>query len=243
MTKEQQCIKNNMEQMFYNFFGEKIEIEYVDDVKSSVESFLQEYGLNMREANSANVLTGSFLPATSRTNHKIFIKRERNDCLDVMTAFHEIQHAIDYVKLLREVFYCDQEKMKNSELYESFQLFSEYNAVRFGIKNYLQLVEKENMTKTELAQLLLDGSRKTFLDYSTIHNRWQLAFHIFEYLGAVHAVKELFYNMDLQEYESLLEQDNAKYIIDAISSFEFSEDWFSFFNLRIRKFVNNEIQI
>ena len=128
MTDLQEQIKSSLESSFEQFTGEKVIVEYVSDVDIRAKEIQKEIGVTMCNAYEANHYTGSFLPATDKSPSYILIQEDRKDNMDIMTAFHEMQHAVEYTMFLNIFFNKDRNKMVESKIYPTFQIYSEFSA-------------------------------------------------------------------------------------------------------------------
>ena len=111
MTEVQEQIKSILESSFEQVTGEKIIVEYVTDVNARANEIQTQAGVNMRDVYEATQYTGVFIPATDNSCSYILIQEYRNDNLDIMTAFHEMQHAIEYIMLLNCIFFLKRQPM------------------------------------------------------------------------------------------------------------------------------------
>ena len=160
MTDLQIQIKSILESLFEEITGEKILVEYVANVDEKVKEIQKQIGVTMHNVYEAIHYTGSFLPATENSCCYIIIQEDRKDNLDIMTAFHEIQHALEYTMFLNCIYNKNRQQMIDSKMYQTFQIYSEYSATRTGISNYLKYVQHSDMSQKEFANCVFNKYRK-----------------------------------------------------------------------------------
>lgn len=238
MTEVQEQIKSILESSFEHVTGEKIIVEYVTDVSARANEIQTQSGVNMRDVYEATQYTGVFIPATDNSCSYILIQEYRNDNLDIMTAFHEMQHAIEYIMLLNCIFEKNRQRMIDSSVYPTFQIYSEFSATRTGISKYLTFVNHSDMSQDEFANCLVDTYRRDYLDFSNITTRYQLVIHTMQYLGVLVGVKDVIKDFDLDsEIYCIKYLDEFQDIFDLLNSFAFNYNWFETFDKVAREFI------
>ena len=238
MNDTQKQIKLMLETRFEEFTKEKLVVEYVTDVYAKAKEIEKQIDITMRDVYETSHYTGMFIPAIGSSPFYILIQEGRNDHLDIMTAFHEWQHAVEYFLLLNCCFDRDHDQMIHSKIYPTFQIYSEFSATRKGILHYLNFVEYSNMTKKERATCLVNHYRNIYPNFEDITNKYQLIIHTLQYLGMLFGVKDAVEDFDIDNEICLIEylKDFEK-IFDLLHEFAFEYDWFIAFDKAIREFI------
>ena len=96
MNETQKLIKSVIEDQTKKLYGIEVIVDYVSDVSARILE-LQQSGANLNSVYDAEYCTGAFIPAVNDNPYYILIQKDRKTKLDVMTAFHEFKHLIDYV--------------------------------------------------------------------------------------------------------------------------------------------------
>ena len=141
--------------------------------------------------------------------------------------------------------------LKNSPLYVTFNVYSEYAATLFGTKKYIEIVKLEDMSQKELAEAILQSAKEIYWKLEGIDNRYQLLVHSMQYIGNIVD--------DTEEFSMLLNIENTK--IDTqklISEMELSEElypilghvfmyedkykWYEDLDKMMRKFVDGGVE-
>ena len=133
----------------------------------------------------AIVLVGHMNKAIGNNPYYILVQENRESMLDIMTAFHEYKHLIDYVLFFKVVCDNDIELLKKSLMYITFNVYSEYSATRFGVKKYIETVNFEDMNQKELAESILEIAKEEYRNLQGVKNRYQLLVHSMQYLGNI----------------------------------------------------------
>lgn len=238
MTDLQEQIKSSLESSFEQFTGEKVIVEYVSDVDIRAKEIQKEIGVTMCNAYEANHYTGSFLPATDKSPSYILIQEDRKDNMDIMTAFHEMQHAVEYTMFLNIFFNKDRNKMVESKIYPTFQIYSEFSATRVGIANYLTFVEHSELSKKDFADCIIETYYNDYCKFNGIVNKYQLVIHTFQYLGVLYGVKDIIENFDIDaEINCIKYLTEFEELFSLVENFTFDIKWFEEFNKVAREFI------
>ncbi len=171
MNETQKLIKSTIEDVTKKQYGIDVVVEYVADVFERTQELQQEYGEKLNSVYDAEHLTGTFIPAVNNNPYYILIQENRESMLDVMTAFHEYRHLIDFVLFLKTVTDNNIDTLKNSPLYVTFNVYSEYAATVFGTKKYIEIVKLEDMSQKELAEAILQSAKEIYWKLEGIDNR------------------------------------------------------------------------
>lgn len=185
MTENQEFLKLFIETDAKKQFDVDVCVEYVADVSDRVKELERIIGEKFNPVYEADTFTGQFIPAVNNNPYYILIQENRRDMLDVMTAFHEYRHLIDFIYFFRTVFDGDIDKLKGSPLYVTFNVYSEYSAMVYGIQKYIEIMGREGISKDELGGLILQNARSQYENMLGIENRYQLLIHSIKYLGNI----------------------------------------------------------
>lgn len=242
MNETQQLIKMQIEQNAKQEFGIDVVVEYVSDVNERQVEIENQYQEKFNSVYEAGKLTGAFLPSVGQNPYYILVQENRNNMLDVMTAFHEYRHLLDYVDFLHTVFNNDAEKMKYSQLYITFNVYSEFSATQSGVLNYLKIVSIEGITQKELSEIVLQNAKLNYQDLEGIVNRYQLLVHSLQYLGYVIPCSIYLEGINFKQIVDNMElSDELKPVIAHILSFENKYDWYETSDKLMRYFVDGDI--
>lgn len=162
MDETQKLIKSTIEGVTKKQYGINVVVEYVADVSERTQELQQECGEKLNSVYDAEHFTGTFIPAVNNNPYYILIQENRESMLEIMTAFHEYRHLIDFVLFLKTVTDNNIDALKNSPLYVTFNVYSEYAATLFGTKKYIEIVKLEDMSQKELAEAILQSAKETY---------------------------------------------------------------------------------
>lgn len=242
MNETQQLIKFLIEKKGKQEQGIDVVLEYVSDVNErrlEIENQCQEKFNSVYETNKLN---GIFIPSVGQNPYYILVQKDRNNMLDVMTAFHEYRHLSDYIDFLQTVFDGNVEKMKHSQLYITFNVYSEFSATRSGVLYYLKIVSKEGMSQKELCEIILQNAKSTYRNLDGIINRYQLLVHSLQYFGKVIACSNFLEDINLEKIIDEMELSNElKPVLAHICMFENNDEWYKTLDKRMRTFVDGVI--
>lgn len=237
MNTLQKEAKECLETCFKDLTGENLIVEYVPDVSLRAEVILKEIGVEMNDAYQAEHYTGTFMPATEKSPFFILIQEDRKDYLYVMTAFHEFQHALDYVVFLSTVFNNDKKAMVHSDLYRSFQIYSEFSATRFGVSCYYKKVSFDNMSNEQFASLIIENAKNDFSSNS-MRDKYEEAMCIVRFLGVLYGLKENIEFSELDdEIKKVIEEYGFQNIITLLNNVSIEKEFFELFDRRIKEYI------
>lgn len=242
MNETQQLIKTQIEQNVKQEFGIDVVVEYVSDVNERSLEIENQYQIKFNSVYETDKLAGAFLPSVGHNPYYILVQESRNDMLDVMTVFHEYRHLLDYLDFIHTVFDNDVEKMKHSQLYVTFNVYSEFSATRSGVLNYLKIVSVEGMNQNELCEILLKEAEVAYQNLEGIVNRYHLLVHSLRYLGYVIPCVIYLENINFKQIVDNMElSDELKPVIAHILSYENKYDWYEISDKLMRNFVDGGI--
>lgn len=242
MNDTQELIKTSIEAESNRQLGIEVIVEYVSDIYTREEEIERKCGVKLNSVYDATNITGTFIPAINGNPYYILIKERAESMLYVMTAFHEYRHLIDYVLFLKTVFDNNTKLLKNSPLYVTFNVYSEYAATMFGVQKYIELVKIDDMTQKELGKLVLQNAKSAYDNLQGITNRYQLLVHSMQYLGNVVACGQFIDDIDIQSLISEMELSNELFpVISHTLMFENNYEWYSEMDKRMRVFVDGGV--
>ena len=242
MNETQQLIKSLIEQNGKQELGIDVVVEYVFDVNErqlEIENQCQEKFNSVYETNK---LTGTFIPSVGQNPYYILVQKNRNDMLDVMTAFHEYRHLLDYITFLQTEFNGDVEKMKHSQLYITFNIYSEFSATQNGVLQYLKIVNIEGKSQKELCEIILQYAESAYWNLEDIINRYQLLVHSLQYFGNVIACSHFLEDINLTKIIDEMELSNElKPVLAHICMYENNDEWYKILDKKMRTFVDGGV--
>ena len=238
MSDLQKNIKLLLENKFKSEFNQELIIEYVENVERREKEILKNFHLHMDQAYKAKQFTGAFIPSTNKTPYYILVKKEQNDQKDIITVFHEFQHARLHESFLNEVFQQDIEKMKNSHLNKTFQFFSEFQAVEFSILQYIKLVRFEHMTEIETCEMILNTYQEDYLNIGENNDKYNLLMYTLQFAAVFFAVysKHPTHNWKLNIKVDLALKKVAT-ILQALDNYRNSLEWYNYFDEEVREYI------
>lgn len=243
MNETQKLIKSTIEDTTKKQYGIDIVVEYVADVSERTQELQQECGEKLNLVYDAEHFTGSFIPAVNNNPYYILIQENRESMLDVMTAFHEYRHLIDFVLFLKTVTSNNIDILKNSPLYVTFNVYSEYAATLFGTQEYIKFVKCKDMSQKELAEAILQRDNAIYWNLEGIDNRYQLLVHSVQYVGSIVACCQFSDEIDTQRLISeMVLSDELKPIFNHISMYEDKYQWYKDLDKIMRGFVDGGIE-
>ncbi|HAX65633.1 MAG TPA: hypothetical protein DCY04_00030 [Eubacterium sp.] len=244
MNDTQKLIKENIEAQIKQSYGKKVVVEYVFDISARVQEIEKKCGEKYSSVYYAENTTGCFLPGVKKFPYYILILQNRKDMLDVMTAFHEYRHLLDYLMFLETVFKQDTEELKHSPLYITFNVYSEYNATAFGVKQYIEIVKFDDLDKHDIANMILNKAKETYWNLQGINNRYQLLVHSMQYLGNIVACIPYIKDIDLKKNINDMELSKELIpVINHILAFQDTTIWYTDLNFIMRNFVDGGVVI
>ena len=239
MTELQYAIKQSIEAETKKTLGVDVIVEYVPDVNARIEEIINQSHETFNSVYESENFTGTFIPSVGTEPFRILIREKRNQNLDIMSAFHEYQHMIDYCKFLNTVFSGDVEGLKHSPLYVTFNIYSEFSATKAGIVYYGKTVKFIDSPLEDRCQALLE----TYLDsyrrcFPRIANRYQLLIHTIQYYGCIAAIPAICQEYDISEFFHEIQFINElRQVLERINSFEDTTLWYKEFDKTARKFI------
>ncbi len=242
MNETQQLIKSLIEQKGKQELGIDVVVEYVSDVNERLLEIEDQCQEKFNFVYETNKLTGIFIPSVGQKPYYILVQKDRNDMLDIMTVFHEYRHLSDYITFLQTVFGGNVEEMKHSQLYITFNVYSEFSATLSGVLHYLKIVNKEDMNQKELCETILQYAKSAYWDLDGIINGYQLLVHSLQYFGNVIACSNFLKDINLEKIIDEMEFSNElKPIFAHILMFEDNNEWYKILDKRMRTFVDGVI--
>lgn len=243
MNETQKLIKSTIENTTKRQYGIDIVVEYVANVSERTQELQQECGEKLNSVYDAEYFAGTFIPAVNNNPYYILIQENRESMLDVMTAFHEYRHLIDFVLFLKTVTDNNIDILKNSPLYVTFNVYSEYAATLFGTKKYIDIVNLEDMSQKELAEAILQSAKEQYLKLDGINNRYQLLVHSMQYIGNIVACGQFSDEIDTQNLISEMELSEELYpVLGHIFMYEDKYKWYEDLDKMMRIFVNRGVE-
>lgn len=132
---------------------------------------------------------------------------------------------------------------KNSPLYVTFNVYSEYAATLFGTKKYIEIVKLEDMSQKELAEAILQSAKETYWKLEGIDNRYQLLVHSMQYIGNIVACGQFSDEIDTQKLISEMELSEELYpILGHVFMYEDKYKWYEDLDKMMRKFVDGGVE-
>ena len=128
MNETQILIKTSIENETKQQLGVDVIVEYVPNISLRKQELQKQAGEKFNSVYNADHFTGTFIPAIGNNPYYILVQENRESMLDIMTAFHEYKHLIDYVLFFKVVCDNDIELLKKSPMYITFNVYSEYSA-------------------------------------------------------------------------------------------------------------------
>lgn len=242
MNDTQKLIKATIEKTTKQQYGIDVVVEYVADVTERTQELQKECGEKLNSVYEGEHFTGTFIPAVNNNPYYILIQEDRESMLDVMTAFHEYRHLLDYVLFLRTVANNNAETLKNSPLYVTFNVYSEYAATVFGIQEYIKFVKCKDMSQKELAEAILQRDNAIYWNLEGIDNRYQLLVHSVQYVGSIVACCQFSDEIDPQNLISEMELSEELYpILKHVFLFEDKYKWYEDLDDMMRNFVDGGV--
>lgn len=243
MNKTQKLIKSAIEDAIKKQCGIDVVVEYVTNVSERTKELQQICGEKLNSIYDAEYTTGTFIPAVNNNPYYILIQENRESMSDVMTAFHEYKHLIDFILFLKTVANNNIDTLKNSPLYVTFNVYSEYAATLFGTQEYIKFVKRENMSQKELAEAILQRDNAIYWNLEGIDNRYQLLVHSVQYVGSIVACCQFSDEIDTQRLISEMAlSDELKPIFNHIFMYEDKYQWYKDLDKIMRGFVDGGIE-
>lgn len=234
-------IKNCIEAQVQKDYGVKVVVEYVSDIEVRKKQILETMSEKMNQTYDADHYTGVFIPQAEDNPYYILIQENRNNNLDIMTAFHEYQHLRDYIIFLNVVFHNNVDALKDSQLYISFNLYSEFMATREGMYQYIKYKYSEvYMTKDKYIEQL-EVFLKEYKKFQGVKTRYQLLMHNLVFLGRIIAIQLIDAEIDVSYYThelfSLKENAGFEQVVACLVSYDNSAEWYIEFDKVVREFI------
>ena len=241
MNKE--SLKEIVESAF-DSIGIQLVVEFVDNVLLRANELTINDSVKWSNAYESNHFTGLFIPNT--TEHIAYILIENNRSFDaiVETCLHEKTHAIDYYFFLNNIFDGNQKSMIYSDLYCSFQIYSEFHAKYEGIIEYLGLLDDQ--TQYMSIESLKEISYEKYINNISKTNRYEFVMHSIQYLACLWAVKTMVPSFDLDTKLAGFEDAvNLWPIIDSLINDHGQKtiDWFVNFDKVCKEYIGAKNEI
>ena len=156
-----------------------------------------------------------------------------------MSAYHEYQHLTDYCRFLNTVFSGCVEELKQSSLYATFNVYSEFSATRAGIIKYGNTVKFIDSSIEDRCMALLE----TYLDMykkglTKVFNPYQRLITTVQYYGCISAIPVICQDVDISVFVHEIQfLDELSLILQSLSSFEDTAMWYKQFDTITRKFI------
>lgn len=125
MNETQILIKTSIENETKQQLGVDVIVEYVPNISLRKQELQKQAGEKFNSVYNADHFTGTFIPAIGNNPYYILVQENRESMLDIMTAFHEYKHLIDYVLFFKVVCDNDIELLKKSQLVTAWDTFSD----------------------------------------------------------------------------------------------------------------------
>ena len=239
MNETQILIKTSIENETKQQLGVDVIVEYVPNISLRKQELQKQAGEKFNSVYNADHFTGTFIPAIGNNPYYILVQENRESMLDIMTAFHEYKHLIDYVLFFKVVCDNDIELLKKSLMYITFNVYSEYSATRFGVKKYIETVNFEDMNQKELAESILEIAKKEYRNLQGVKNRYQLLVHSMQYLGNIMGCSIFVDSADIQSLISEMELlDELLPTFNHIIAYENTYEWYENLDRIMRDFVD-----
>lgn len=243
MDDTQKLVKDSIEKELKNTFCVDAIVEYTSDVTLRIHEIEQQCGEKFKPVYEANIVAGAFLPAVKDNPYYILIKDNVEEMKYIMTAYHEYKHLIDYLLFFKTVFNNDSLQLEKSSLYGAFNVYSEYSATMFGVKEYIEKVTLGDLSQEELAETILQRAKTTYWNLKGIDNRYQLLVHSVQYLGGIVACGQFIDKIDIQGYIREMELSSELCpVFNHIFMYEDKYQWYEKLSRIMRKFVDGGIE-
>lgn len=228
------CIENTTKEIF----SKKIIVEFVSNVSARAKEITEIDSQRWSNVYESKKFTGYFVHETENHCSYILIDSNRSHEDMLITAYHEMKHMIDFYMFLK-IFDGDMNKMINSNINKTFNIYSEYEAVMFGYVHFLKmcLLDKDKKYKTKL---LIRKTKLIYEDMEQIENKYQFLIHSIQYFGVLMACKEFddFFDFDkeIAEMDSILELIPIFNMLKNTSKIR-NYEWFVDFDSKCRKYI------
>jgi hypothetical protein len=236
MDTMKELLKSNIKKIFAEQYNKQIEVEYVSDIIKRKEEICEK-DTKKGSFVYTGKYTGMFIPESDTHCTYILAEDERSDCDTIITIFHEFQHVKDYYWLL-SLMDNNQDKMVNSSIYYTFQIYSEFMAEVFGINAFFDLCFKEK-SKQEKVNIVLDAYKEAYKDYSNVHDKYEYIIHEIQHLAILDSCALyddkfdlLGYIKDMDGFSKLKEIFNL-----LITSININLYWLQYFDKKCREFM------
>ena len=194
--------------------------------------------IKFNNAYSSDHYTGTFIPKVDKNPFYVLLQADREQNLDVMTAFHEYQHLVDYIEFTKAISVKSAFELKDNPLYATFNIYSEFSATKTGVVQYVNCVQIEGLTKEETCSELLEWSKESYLNQDGIQNRYQYLYHVMQYLGYIFAAAESIPDFDATPYLCVIDLlQELQSLLKHMGSFETTYEWYECFDTLAREFV------
>ena len=239
MNETQILIKTSIEKEAKQQLGVDVIVEYVPNISIRKQELQKQAGVKFNSVDNADHFTGTFIPAIGNNPYYILVQESREAMLDIMTAFHEYKHLIDYVLFYKVVCDNDIELLKKSPMNITFNVYSEYSATLFGVKKYIDIAKFEDMTQEELAKSILEIAKEEYWNLQGVENKYQLLVHSMQYLGNIMGCSTFVDSADIQSLISEMELlDELLPTFNHIAAYENTYEWYENLDRIMRDFVD-----
>lgn len=224
MNELQTRIKKELENEFIDKCKEKLEVEFVSDVSERAEEILSNSQMYFYPTYDGDVNFGVFLPPMYDDDvYHILLLDNREDSREIMTAAHELEHAILHFNILRTVYKSNTKELYKGFLYRYFQIFSEFSAFRKGMSQYLRRVRLNGISLKEQAIFLLEEKLRFYLKNVDTPIREDRLMQHYIFLGNIIGVLDV---MDFEEITFFVEKLHNDESLAAINTtiFKYKDD-------------------
>ena len=141
-------------------------------------------------------------------------------------------------------FNNNTELLKNSPLYVTFNVYSEYSATLYGIEKYIETVRIEDTSQKEFAKSVFENSKAAYCNAQKIDNKYQLLVHSMQYVASIVACSKFIDELDIQVLISKMELSEELYpVINHIFMYKNENDWYYELDKIMRNFVDGGVKI
>lgn len=188
-TETKKFIKDTIEKTLKDGFKQVVVVFFVDDIETEWTKIRATFKKPPVDFIPSETRTGCFMPPCEGKPGYIFIKNNDSGCEFYRTAFHELQHAIDFF-VFWKLFDNNSDALVNSKLYPYFMIYTEYNATYKGYYEYLKIIYPEAATRLDITEQI-DFYYNSYTDTSMLVNKFQYVNHTLNYLARIKAFQKL----------------------------------------------------
>ena len=239
MTEHQIELKEMIEKVFYDVFGETLIVDFVENVKKREKEILSLIKEDIKETYEANHFTGKFIPPTPDSpTYKVIIQKDRKDYLYIQSTFHEFEHAKLHYNLFVNHFKKDFELLKQSTINITFQIFSEFAACRSGISNYLKFVSFEDISKFDVAKNLIQYQIEIYKDSLNTPSGYEFLMNSAKLYGTIVGAFDVLQDIALNDFYDVFEMyDELSELFDLMLNYTDENFWYERFDSVVKKII------